>query len=152
MAFKRSAVRSLLSPPRDLEQEFRVFFFFAARPRFQRFHGFGGYNDLHEIAQGAFRGIVGIRGTVISLKSLEPWGSLYVRKSWKRWNRGAEPRPSQDLPPPQATRKKAACSHRPPWLFHFDGRPPCLPSAVSAAPTGRLTPAPRSAAVRQAGR
>ena len=33
MAFKRSAVRSRLSPPRDLEREFRVFFFFAARAK-----------------------------------------------------------------------------------------------------------------------
>ena len=88
MAFKRSAVRSRLSPPRDLEREFRVFFFFAARPRFQRFHDFGGYNDLHEMVLSAFRGnrwgrgnrdfvaIVGIVvcvETVISLKSLETW-------------------------------------------------------------------------------
>ena len=56
MAFKRSAVRSRLSPPRDLEREFRVFFFFAARPRFQRFHDSTLGNGLHEIAQGAFRG------------------------------------------------------------------------------------------------
>ena len=88
MAFKRSAVRSRLSPPRDLEREFRVLFFFAARPRFQRFHDSTLGNGLHEIAQGAFRGIVGIRGnrdfvafvgivvcveTVMSLESLETW-------------------------------------------------------------------------------
>ena len=106
MAFKRSAVRSRLSPPRDLEREFRVFFFFAARPRLQRFHDSTLGNGLHEIAQGAFRGnrwgrgnrdfvafvgivgFVGMRGIVISLKSLQPWVSLYVRKSWKRWKRG----------------------------------------------------------------
>ena len=99
MAFKRSAVRSRLSPPRDLEREFRVFFFFAARPRFQRFHDSTPGNGLHEIAPGAFRGnrwgrgnrdfvaFVGIVGfvvcveTVISLESLQPWGSLYVQKS-----------------------------------------------------------------------
>ena len=73
MAFKRSAVRSRLSPPRDLEREFRVFFFFAARPRFQRFHDSTVGNGLHENAFRAFRGIVGIRGTVISLESLETW-------------------------------------------------------------------------------
>ena len=88
MAFKRSAVRSRLSPPRDLEREFRVFFFFAARPRFQRFHDSTPGNGLHEIAQGAFRGNRWGRGnrdfvafvgivvcveTVISLESLETW-------------------------------------------------------------------------------
>ena len=102
MAFKRSAVRSRLSPPRDLEREFRVFFFFAARPRFQRFHDSTVGNGLHENAFRAFRGnrwergnraivafveivgivatvgFVGMRGTVISLVSLETWGSLYV--------------------------------------------------------------------------
>ena len=95
MAFKRSAVRSRLSPPRDLEREFRVFFFFAARPRFQRFHDSTLGNGLHENAFRAFRGnrwergnraivafvaivgivatvgFVGMRGTVISLLSLE---------------------------------------------------------------------------------
>ena len=40
MAFKRSAVRSRLSPPRDLEREFRVFFFFAARPTIPTFPRF----------------------------------------------------------------------------------------------------------------
>ena len=97
MAFKRSAVRSRLSPPRDLEREFRVFFFFAARPRFQRFHDSTVGNGLHENAFRAFRGnrwergnraivafvaivgivatvgFVGMRGTVISLVSLETW-------------------------------------------------------------------------------
>ena len=56
------STKSLIAPPRDLEREFRVFFFFAARPRFQRFHDFGGYNDFHEMVLNAFRGIVGIRG------------------------------------------------------------------------------------------
>ena len=38
MAFKRSAVRSRLSPPRDLEREFRVFFCVSTIPTFPRFH------------------------------------------------------------------------------------------------------------------
>ena len=102
MAFKRSAVRSRLSPPRDLEREFRVFFFFAARPRFQRFHDSTLGNGLHENALRAFRGnrwergnraivafveivatvgFVGMRGIVISLKSLQPWVSLVYVES-----------------------------------------------------------------------
>ena len=50
---------------------------------------------------------------------------LLTVESWKRWNRGA------DVKAPPAIRKKAARSHRPPCLFDFDGRPHCLPSAVS---------------------
>ena len=52
---------------------------------------------------------VGDVETVISLLSLESWGSLYVRKSWKRWKRGnglsrlpSQPRRS-GLPPQSAS-------------------------------------------------
>ena len=104
MAFKRSAVRSRLSPPRDLEREFRVFFFFAARPRFQRFHDSTLGNGLHEIAQGAFRGnrwgrgnrdfvafvgIVGTVGFVVCAKIVE------TLETWK-W---PVPAPLSVLPP-----------------------------------------------------
>ena len=76
MAFKRSAVRSRLSPPRDLEREFRVFFFLL-RVHDSNVSTFPREETVCTKSHRAnFVATVGDVETVISLLSLESWGSL----------------------------------------------------------------------------
>ena len=142
MAFKRSAVRSRLSPPRDLEREFRVFFFFAARPRFQRFHDSTLGNGLHEIVLGAFRGNRWGRGNrdfVVFVGTVAPAGwaeslsrvrvSAAARFALLSASRFPPPSQSADAPCDTVAAPCFCCAGRR-LLANLDGGP----NSVSAAP------------------